>query len=174
MNGLGTILVIEPLSTESFACLSLSWCCCCEGLRRLCSFYQIISSDHSKDSIEEKFFSIFPYYSSLQHPHNHSFQIPGNDKRWGMNRKILPQCLLINLTRDQHFHISTYILVFLDIWYWNPELFFMIDSGCIVTPLCQTKNITTFSCFNKVRNASGQEYFLASRLSPSTAQILYW
>ena len=135
---------------------------------RLCSFYQIISSDHSKDSIEEKFFSIFPYYSSLQHPHNHSFQIPGNDKRLGMNRKILPQCLLINLTRDQHFHISTYILVFLDIWYWNPELFFMIDSGCIVTPLCQTKNITTFSSFNKVRNASGQEYFLASCLSPST------
>ena len=44
----------------------------------------------------------------------------------------------------------------------------MIDSGCIVTPLCQTKNITTFSCFNKVRNASGQEYFLASCLSPST------
>ena len=47
----------------------------------------------------------------------------------------------------------------------------MIDSGCIVTPLCQTKNITTFSCFNKVRNASGQEYFLASCLSPSTESL---
>ena len=56
-----------------------------------------MSFHHSKDSIEQKFFSIFEYDSS-QHPHNHSFQIPGNDKRWGMNRKILPHCLLINLT----------------------------------------------------------------------------
>ena len=93
-----------------------------------------------------------------QSRHNHSFQIPGNDKRRGMNRKILPHCLLINLTETSN---STYILVFADII--RKYLISKSEIHRVQTIVYEQiflhcismlpKTIVTFSCFNKAKNA---------------------
>ena len=100
-------------------------------------------------------------YESIIAPntrHNHSFQIPANDKRWGMNRKILPHCLLINLTETSN---STYILVFADII--RKYLISKSEIHRVQTIVYEQiflhcismlrKTIVTFSCFNKAKNA---------------------
>ena len=89
-------------------------------------------------------------------PHNHSFQIPGNDKRRGMNRKILPHCLLINLTETSKFDI------YFAICGYYMKILYPLPNYCLWTNLLASqlrKNITTFFCFNKVKNAFCLYYF---------------
>ena len=88
--------------------------------KRVCPFCSVISFHWisqrirlNRNSLQYKSIRAEQVRVDTRQPrHNHSFQIPGNDKRRGMNRKILPHCLLINLTETSN---STYILVVVDI-----------------------------------------------------------
>ena len=123
------------------------------------SFHWIIQRIRlNRNSLQYK--SIRAEAGPTRHParHNHSFQIPGNDKRLGMNGKILPHCLLINLTETSN---STYILVFADII--RKYLISKSEIHRVQTIVYEQiflhcismlpKTIVTFSCFNKAKNA---------------------
>ena len=103
-------------------------------------------------------------------PHNHSFQIPGNDKRLGMNGKILPHCLLINLRETSKFDI------YFAICGYYMKILYPLPNYCLWTNLLASqlrKNITTFFCFNKVKNAFCLYYFLASHLNSLNGDIFH-
>ena len=93
-----------------------------------------------------------------------------------MNRKILPHCLLINLTETSN---STYILILVDIIekilvlnmkFPASKLLFMNKSPCTVS--FRYKKYQNF-CFNKVKNAFCLYHFLASHLNSLNGKIFH-